>query len=357
MTTSMAKPTEPQPEHQGLAPAEPAVVPESGAVASESAAGESVEPIDEPIEPAGPQDRGPDDVEVGRAADEPQPLKTLGPPQTLKSLEPSAPVAPRPTGDTTTGDAPPQPAPTPPTGWARLRAAGVGRPTRGQILIGVLCGALGFAAVTQVRLSQDDLLAQADRSDLVQILDGLTQRGQVLQEQIADLEESRRELTSSADQGQTALQQARQRAYELGVLAGTQEATGPGVVITMTDPESLFDPTLMLGAVQELRDAGAEAIQIVGRGGSEVRVVASTWFAGSDGELVVDGTTMEGPFTITAIGDPGTLGPAMSIPGGVVATVKDTGGRARVEQEDSVTVDVVRAPSPPTYASPAPEED
>jgi len=317
MTTSMAKPTEPQPEQE---PSE-------------------LTAIDEPTDPAAPEDRGPDDVEAGRAADEPQPLKTLGPPQTI--MPPSQP----------------NPTPTPPTGWARLRAAGVGRPKRGQILIGVLCGALGFAAVTQVRLSQDDLLAQADRSDLVQILDGLTQRGQVLQEQIADLEESRRELTSSADQGQTALQQARQRAYELGVLAGTQEATGPGVIITMTDPESLFDPTVMLGAVQELRDAGAEAIQIVGRGGSEVRVVASTWFAGSDGELVVDGTTMEGPFTITAIGDPGTLGPAMSIPGGVVATVKDKGGQAKVEQEDSVTIDVVRAPSPPTYASPAPEED
>ena len=161
-----------------------------------------------------------------------------------------------------------------PDGWERLKAA-LGRPSRGQLLTGLLCGALGFAAVTQVRLGQDDLLAQSSRSDLVQILDGLTQRQQALQDQIGDLEDARQELTSSADQGETARQQAQQRAYELGVLAGTETAAGPGVVVSVADPNGGITSSVLLSAIQELRDAGAEAIEIAGSDGAQVRVVAS----------------------------------------------------------------------------------
>jgi uncharacterized protein YlxW (UPF0749 family) len=239
-------------------------------------------------------------------------------------------------------------------GWERLRKAVLGRPSRGQLLTGLLCGALGFAAVTQVRLGQDDLLAQSSRSDLVQILDGLTQRQQALQDQIGDLEDSRQELTSSADQGETARQQAQQRSYELGVLAGTEEAAGPGVVVSVTDPGGGITSSVLLSAVQELRDAGAEAIEIAGSDGTQVRVVASTWFGDGQGGVRIEGKPLSPPYTITAIGDPGTLAPALGIPGGVVATVKEKGGAAKVTQEETVTVDALRDVREPRFASPAP---
>jgi uncharacterized protein YlxW (UPF0749 family) len=229
------------------------------------------------------------------------------------------------------------------------------RPSRAQLLGGLLCGVVGFAAVTQVRLSQEDLLAQASRSDLVQILDGLTQRQQSLQEQIGRLEDAREELTSSADQGQTALQQARQRAYELGVLAGTEKATGPGVMVSVKDPGRLITASVLLGAVQELRDAGAEAIEIADADGKQVRVVANTWFSDGPGGVRVEGRALTPPYTITALGDPSTLGPALGIPGGVVATIKEKGGTAKVTPQDTLTIDAVRDLREPRFASPAPE--
>jgi uncharacterized protein YlxW (UPF0749 family) len=239
--------------------------------------------------------------------------------------------------------------------WARLRQAITARPSRAQLLGGLLCGAVGFAAVTQVRLSQDDLLGQASRGDLVQILDGLTQRQQSLQDQIVALEDSREELTSSADQGQTALEQARHRAYELGVLAGTEPATGPGVVVSVSDPGGLITSSVLLGAVQELRDAGAEAIMIADSTGRQVRVVASTWFGDGQGGVRVEGKALTPPYTITALGDPSTLGPALGIPGGVVATIKEKGGTAKVAAKDTLTIDAVRDIHEPRFASPAPE--
>ena len=59
-------------------------------------------------------------------------------------------------------------------------------------------------------------------------------------------------------------------------------------MLTISDPEDKVDAPIILDTVQELRDAGAEAIQI-----NDVRVVANTWFADTDGGLSVSGTTVE----------------------------------------------------------------
>ena len=95
----------------------------------------------------------------------------------------------------------------------------------------------------------------------------------------------------------------------------------------------------LLAAVQELRDAGAEAIQV-----NDVRVVASTYFLdapdapeasdpGAAGPVVdVGGTLVQGPFTFTAIGSARTLASAMEFPGGVIPTVSARGGTATVRQ-------------------------
>ena len=61
----------------------------------------------------------------------------------------------------------------------------------------------------------------------------------------------------------------------LGILAGTVAAEGPGIVVTI---DGVDDAALLLDTVQELRDAGAEAIQL-----GDVRVVASTYFTQAPG--------------------------------------------------------------------------
>ncbi len=245
------------------------------------------------------------------------------------------------------------PEPTTSSPWARLRASGQRQRTYGRVVVGVLCAALGFAAVTQTRASEEDVLQQARRSDLVQILDGLTQRNDRLRDQLSDLQSTRRELLTSADQGETALEQAQERALELGVLAGTEPATGPGIVMTVTDPDQDVGGSLMLSIIQELRSAGAEVIQIEGSNDSAVRVVVDTWFGdGADG-IVVDGMHLEQPYVIKAIGAP-AMAAAMAVPGGVVAQVSDKGGRTEVDEVDEVTVDALRPIEPPQHATPAP---
>ena len=110
----------------------------------------------------------------------------------------------------------------------------------------------------------------------------------------------------------------------------------------------------MLDAVQELRDAGAEAIQI-----GDVRVVASTSFVDAPDRsgIAVDGTVVAPPYTIRAIGDPDVLEPALRIPGGVVPRLENDGDRVSVTELDLVVVDALRAVAPPEYARPAQPEE
>ena len=55
-------------------------------------------------------------------------------------------------------------------------------------------------------------------------------------------------------------------------------ATGPGIELTISDPNGKVGPDVLLDALQELRDAGAEAVEISSLDGPAVRVVASTSF-------------------------------------------------------------------------------
>ncbi|WP_298324321.1 DUF881 domain-containing protein [Haloactinopolyspora sp.] len=268
--------------------------------------------------------------------------------------EPSEPRA-----DTTSGGQSRRFTPAAPSGLRRLWRALSKRPDAGHIGVGLLVGLLGFAAVVQVRVDQDDALANARRDDLVQILDGLRRQSERLDDQVAELEADRRDLVSGANTEAEALAQAQERARTTGILAGTAPATGPGIIMTITDPDRRVSSVLMYRAILELRDAGAEAIQITGEGNdSAVRVVLDTYFLGpEDGAMIIGGEKVEPPYTIVAIGDPGVLSGAMSFTQGVVASIEDQNADATVTEYNELTIDVLHEPEEPQYAHPAPEDE
>ena len=86
----------------------------------------------------------------------------------------------------------------------------------------------------------------------------------------------------------------------------------------------------LLDAMEELRNAGAEAMQVEGAGESgttaAVRVVASTSFVDDKDGVAVDGTRLSSPYRFVVIGDPATRAGALAIPGGVADSVRRQGG-------------------------------
>lgn len=224
---------------------------------------------------------------------------------------------------------------------------------RASVLIGVLCLLLGFALAVQVRTtSAGSGLGAARQEELVRILDDLSAREDRLRQDIASQEEIRDRLATGGNQADTALEEARLRQEQLAILAGTVAAEGPGIELTVSDPRGEVGPEVLLDAIQELRAAGAEAIQI-----GDVRIGVSSAVLGSAGSLTIDGGQLAAPYRVVAIGDPPTLETALNIPGGVVNTVSRAGGQARVEQREQVTVSALRVVEQPEYAQPAAETD
>ena len=239
-----------------------------------------------------------------------------------------------------------------PTGRERLRRSLL-RPSRGQAVVAVLVGLLAFAAVTQVRASgQDDTYAGLRQDQLVQALDGLQAASRKSERDIAELQTTRDRLTNSSRRRQVALQQAGIELATLSVLAGTVPATGPGIRVTVADPKGGFTLTHLLDGVEELRNAGVEAMEI----NDQVRVVAQTSFEDDPAGIRVDGMLLKPPYVIDAIGDPDTLTGALDFQGGFVDDVKLDGGSVQIKKEDKVDVTQTRKPQAPQWAVPVPAQ-
>ncbi|GAA0725988.1 DUF881 domain-containing protein [Dactylosporangium roseum] len=230
-----------------------------------------------------------------------------------------------------------------------------GRAVPADVVIAALLALLGFALVVQFKASDSDAeLTSARPEDLVRILSDLDAQQDRLRREINDLEETRRQLDSGAQSRDAALAEARKRADELGILAGTRPAEGPGLEIGFTPGTERIKSETILDAVQELRGAGAEAMQVNGANGAAVRIVASTYFVdGDDGRLVVDGSNLTAPYTIMVIGGPDTMRTALNIPGGVVDSVRQHGGTVSLREADPVHVTALHNAGELRYAKPA----
>ena len=216
-----------------------------------------------------------------------------------------------------------------------------------RLLAALLVAGLGFALVAQVRQNSGQGLSALRQSDLVRILDDVGDRRDRLAAEAADLQAQQRGLATGATGSQAAIAAARTRLDSLGVLAGTLPATGPGIEVFVSDPRGGVRAPQLLDLVQELRDAGAEAIQIGG-----VRVVASTSFTDVGGGVRVDGADVRPPYTVLAIGESQTMATALEIPGGIVASLPD-GATATVAARVEVAVTALHAVRAPQYARPA----
>lgn len=235
------------------------------------------------------------------------------------------------------------------TAWRRLVLAGRPRPTKANVLATVLALLLGFAIAVQVRQTSLQGLEGLRVEELARILDTLDQDGERLSSEVRRLQNSRDLLRSSTTNSEEAIRAAQERLDALGILTGTMRARGPGITLSIADPALKVTAAQLLDAVQELRDAGAEAMQIGG-----VRIVASTWFADGDGGVTVGGTLVRPPYVLAAIGDSHTLSAAMGIPGGVLAQMRTAGATATLTEETSLDVDALHTLSPPQYAQPVP---
>ena len=226
------------------------------------------------------------------------------------------------------------------------------KPGRGQLVVGaVLClAALLIVWTLRSQASQPDY-SNLRRTDLIQLLDNLSAETRRLESEVRELTTTREGLVSGAAGVKAADDETRHRIEQMQIVAGTVPATGPGIRITIQDPQGAMSPELLLDALEELRDAGSEVIEF----NDAMRVVASTWIdRDPEGRIVVDGIPLTTPIVIEAIGDPATLEAGARFRGGLVSEVEGSRvqGRVEIKQLTEISVDSTVSPRVPEFAKP-----
>ncbi len=217
---------------------------------------------------------------------------------------------------------------------------------RSQLLVGFLTAMLGFGIVVQVRQIQTDDLANMRQDDLVKLLDEVTRRNEDLTEERSQLRADRSQLQSGSDQSEYLKNYAKLQA----ILSGSVEVHGPGVHVTIEDPGHNVAAHDMVHMLEELRNAGAEAVSV-----DDVRLVAGSYFIDTAGGILADGELLSPPYRWKAIGNVSTITGALEIPGGALAGFRNVGASVSMVEVDDVDISAIRTLSPMEFATPTTE--
>jgi uncharacterized protein YlxW (UPF0749 family) len=206
----------------------------------------------------------------------------------------------------------------------------------GPFLVLVVTALVGFLLVSQMRGTERfrQRLQAESEPDLTRILASLTTEADDLRDEISTLRLQLLTLQTSSQQQESAAGAADEQTRTLQVLAGTVAVTGPGLTVAIDDPRGSVGFDTLIDIVQELRDAGAEAVAV-----NDQRVGATSSFGERDGRVTLDGTVLDPPFRVSAIGPAATLDGGLKIPGGGLDTLTALRGvSARVQRDDALEI-------------------
>jgi len=214
-----------------------------------------------------------------------------------------------------------------------------------QISVTLLLLSAGVLIVAQLRV-QNRLRAQRyDQGDQAVLLSELVDADRRLRNEIKLLE-AKSVAYQGADRGGI-LEELVDELNLVRVLNGAVEVSGPGVEVLVDGPLYAVD---LQDLVNELRNAGAEALAVNGR-----RLVAGSIFrAGEVGTVILDGTVIRRPYQLEAIGDPDTIETALLRHGGLVSVLRQSYPNLYVQTEQHLrlVLGVYQSRSGLVYAEP-----
>jgi uncharacterized protein YlxW (UPF0749 family) len=187
------------------------------------------------------------------------------------------------------------------------------RTNAGGIAATIVALFLGVLVVTQIK-AQDVYsrsLQLETPSSLTTLIANLAERNNGLREEIFDLRLRTESARQDASNGTGSLTEAQRQLAQLEVFAARTAVKGQGISVKV---DGAFDDKALSDLINELRNAGAEALAING-----VRVGPRSWFGiANDRALTVDAAAIRGPWTVSAVGAPEVMYVAMTRTGGII---------------------------------------
>jgi uncharacterized protein YlxW (UPF0749 family) len=209
------------------------------------------------------------------------------------------------------------------------------RTNAGGISAAVIALFLGFAAVTQVQSQEifSRSLNLETPASLTTLIANLSETNNELRNEIFDLRRDVTDAQSSISTGTGTLTETQRQITQLRVFSAQSAVTGPGIAIRI---DGGFDERALSDLVNELRNAGAEAISV-----NELRVGPKSYFTGtSDRAIAVDDRPLRGPWTVRAVGAADVIYVAMTRTGGIIGQFELIYRGTRFEVTKETTLDL-----------------
>jgi len=188
---------------------------------------------------------------------------------------------------------------------------------RNQLTIAAVTFALGLLVIVQLRAqTAGSPLAQMSSQDLTVLVANLNGRNDQLRKEVATLQRDLDTLTADQSRGAISVDDLQAELARVRAYAGMDPVVGSGVSVTISGP---IDGAGVEDLVNELRNAGAEAISVAG-----IRDVPGLVVVGGAGQAALGALTLGTNVDVDAIGAPDKLTGSLTRSGGVIAQLAAT---------------------------------
>ena len=213
------------------------------------------------------------------------------------------------------------------------------------IVLGIMCFVLTAAIVVQIKTvgSTNSTVSHNYeennlRAEVLKYKEKYDNKYRELEKAEEELEKEREKVTKN----NTELESSENKIKEGNKVIGLTEVTGPGVIVTLKDGQTIastLNPSTLivhdldiLSVINELKNAGAEAISI-----NDQRLVTTTGISCRGNTIDINREKVGGPFVIKAIGLPEYLS-GLSRAGGYIEYLIRDGVDVKLEKSNSITI-------------------
>lgn len=223
----------------------------------------------------------------------------------------------------------------------------------GKVALGVLCAILGLTISMQfkaVKGNTGGFLSTQKAQQLALELKELRVEKSSLTEELTLLEKRLKEYEMSEADESFIIKNLKKDLEKYQVVSGYKTVEGPGIVITIDDPiiddpiqehpgqgESsliMYNYDILLGVINKLNGAGAEAISI-----NDQRYTSTTEIYYTSNSVLVNSVPTLPPFTIKVVGDAESLYAALNMRFGIIEEMRELYKfQVNIKKENNVVI-------------------
>ncbi len=204
--------------------------------------------------------------------------------------------------------------------------------------IGIAVFLLAFMITAQVTTmsKSEEVLKGKRESELADSLVSLQREYDELKAKYEENQKIVEEYQTNSASNDTLIASMKNQIQTLGLLSGTTDVHGEGIIITLYDgtgSNELVHDSDVLTVVNELRVAGAEAISV-----NNQRIITTSAIRCVGSVIQINYQKVAAPFEIKAIGNAQYLESALLIKNGVVDVLKGYGLKVTITRESDVEI-------------------